>query len=196
MLPLIYTNTIYTVLFLLTFVTWSASEILGPVRWSNQRRGEKRDHGSVFVSLVCGLLGITLSFLFPLLLPEAQIPQQHLAFFAGFAIVVSGVIWRWYAIQTLGPYFTATLLMQEGQPVVNHGPYKFIRHPSYSGVILIVFGFGLMIGNWISLFIITGGLVAGLIYRIPMEERELLQHLGQPYKDYMAKTKRLIPFLF
>jgi protein-S-isoprenylcysteine O-methyltransferase Ste14 len=68
--------------------------------------------------------------------------------------------------------------------------------PLYSGVVLIVIGLGLMIGNWVSLLTMTGGVSVILLFRILREERELLQHLGEPYKNYMQRTKRLIPFLF
>lgn len=196
MLPLLYTNVVYMLLFVLVFGVWSGSEFLGPVRWSGLREGKKQDQGSILTGAVAGIAGLVLAFLLPVLLPAARIPWQAVAFFAGTALVFVGMCWRWYAIRTLGRYFTATVMIQDGQTVVQHGPYTLIRHPSYSGVLIIMMGFGLMIGNWLSVVTITGGLLVGLLHRISVEEQELLLHLGQPYKEYMLRTKRLIPFVF
>jgi protein-S-isoprenylcysteine O-methyltransferase Ste14 len=196
MLPLIYTNAVYTVIFAFVFGVWGTSEFLGPVRWSKSREGKKRDQGSLFVGAVSGSLGVILSLFCPLLLSNAQIAWQPVAFFGGILLILLGISWRWYAIRTLGKYFTAAMMIHADQQVVQSGPYKMIRHPSYSGVLLIIIGVGFMIGNWVSLLLITTGLFIGLLYRMSVEEQELLQHLGQPYKEYMQRTKRLIPFLF
>lgn len=87
-------------------------------------------------------------------------------------------------------------MIHTDQQVVQHGPYKLIRHPSYTGALVVVIGLGLMIGNWVSLCALATCLFLGLLYRISVEERELRLHLGQPYEEYMQRTKRLIPFLF
>ncbi|MGH2480827.1 MAG: methyltransferase family protein, partial [Ktedonobacteraceae bacterium] len=81
-------------------------------------------------------------------------------------------------------------------PIVSTGPYRFLRHPSYTGVLLLVGGIGITLGNWLSLLIILAGVLIGLLYRISVEEKALRTFLGQPYEEYMRRTKRLIPFLF
>lgn len=196
MLPLLYTHLMYTFIFVLVVGAWASSELLGPVRWSGLREGSKQDRGSMPISLVVGFSGLALCFLLPVLVPGATIIWQPGVFFVGLAVMLIGVSWRWYAILTLGKYFTGMVLIQAQHIVVQHGPYKFIRHPSYSGALLIAMGIGLMIGNWLSIITIIVGLLIGLIYRIPVEEQALLQALGQPYETYMKRTKRLIPFIF
>jgi protein-S-isoprenylcysteine O-methyltransferase Ste14 len=193
---MIYTHIAYLLTFSVVFGAWAASELLGPVRWSGLREGKSRDRGSILLAALLGIAGVVLSLLLPLLLPGYGIPWQPGIFFVGMALVLVGVCWRWYAIRTLGRYFTARVIIQDDQPVVQHGPYKLIRHPSYSGVLVVMGGFGLMIGNWVSLFLLTAGLFAGLLYRISVEEQELLHHFGPPYEEYMKRTKRLIPFLY
>jgi len=82
-----------------------------------------------------------------------------------------------------------------GQPVIERGAYHWIRHPSYLAAILMMLGMGLALANWISLIalgIVPLGIYA---YRIHVEEKALVETLGQPYRDYMTRTKRLIPFL-
>lgn len=196
MLPLLYTHLTYTLIFVLVVGAWASSELLGPVRWSGLREGRKQDRGSMPISLAVGFSGLALCFLLPVFVPGATITWQPGAFFVGLAVMLVGVSWRWYAILTLGRYFTGEILIQDQHVVVQHGPYKFIRHPSYSGAFLIAIGIGLMVGNWLSIVTIIAGFVVGMIYRIPAEEQALLQALGQPYDAYMKRTKRLIPFIF
>lgn len=110
--------------------------------------------------------------------------------------MVGGVAFRWYSASLLGKYFTFDVATHGGQPVIDKGPYRYIRHPSYAGALLSLLGFGLALGNW-------AGLVAGLVclgaayaYRIPIEERALASALGEPYTQYLKRTWRLVPFLF
>ncbi|HLG62605.1 MAG TPA: isoprenylcysteine carboxylmethyltransferase family protein [Ktedonosporobacter sp.] len=197
MLPLIYTNITYTLIFLLTSGSWAAMEFFGPMRWRGSGEARKRDQGSFTVMVISSLLGSGLCFLLPLLLPGATIGwNQPLVFFIGFALTLSGLAWRLYAIKTLGRYFTGTVTIHPNQPVVQHGPYKLIRHPSYTGILLSTLGVGVMIMNWVSILIIIVGSLPGFLYRISVEERALREHIGQPYVEYMQRTKRLIPFIY
>jgi protein-S-isoprenylcysteine O-methyltransferase Ste14 len=192
---MMYTNSGYAMGFGLTFGLWALSELLGPVRWGRSKKGQRRDRSSLLLGFLSGTTGVLLAIGFPLILPAANMPPA--AFFGGMGLVVLGAGWRWYAIRTLGSYFTATVLIQNDQLVVQHGPYKYCRHPSYAGVIFVVAGFGCLIGNWLSVLCFVGGLLLPLLYRISVEEQEMLSALGETYRDYMSQTKwRLIPFVF
>ena len=117
-------------------------------------------------------------------------------FALGIVLMLIGIAFRFYAVSILGKYFSMRLAIQPGQTVVQDGPYRWIRHPSYTGALITLFGVGLALGNWLSLIVI---LVAGLIgysYRVMVEERILLAALGDPYREYMKHTKRFIPFVF
>lgn len=188
-----YMNVIFILIFCGVIGGWAVSEFLGALRWS-KARGTRRDRGSMPLSLMLGLLGLVASFVLPVILPETNIAWQPGTFVIGLVIALVGIVWRWYAILTLGKYFTGQVLIQEGHVIVQHGPYKFVRHPSYTGAFLLALGIGTMIGNWVSLLVIAGGLFLGLFYRIPVEEQALLAVAG--YKEYMQRTKRIIPFVF
>lgn len=188
-----YTNIIFVILFLLLVGGWAFSEFLVQ-RQRSTLSGTKRDHGSMPVSLGLGLLGLVLAFVSPLVLPVTNIVWQPGTFFVGLSIACVGISLRWVSILTLGQYFTGVVLIQADHALVQHGPYKIIRHPSYTGALLLAIGIGCMIGNWISVCVVVIGLFIGLSYRIPVEERALLQVPG--YEEYMQRTKRLIPFLF
>ena len=80
--------------------------------------------------------------------------------------------------------------------MITGGPYRVIRHPSYAGILLAVMGLGLFIGNWLSLASLTIAVACGLVFRIRVEERVLLQNLGDDYRCYAATYKRLVPFIW
>ena len=75
------------------------------------------------------------------------------------------------------------------------GPYRLIRHPSYTGLLITLLGLGFIYANWLSLLVLMGCSLLGLSYRIHVEEHVLKAHLGERYQEYMRRTKRLIPFV-
>lgn len=77
--------------------------------------------------------------------------------------------------------------------VVRGGPYRWMRHPSYSGLILILIGLGLALGNWAGLAIALVVPIPALVNRIRVEERALLDGLGDPYRRFAASRARLLP---
>jgi len=85
---------------------------------------------------------------------------------------------RFWGFQTLGRYFTFTVQTSSDQPVITAGPYGLVRHPSYAAILVAVVGLGLLIGNWWSLILLTAAVACGLVFRIHVEERVLVQDLG------------------
>lgn len=192
---MIYTNGGYAIGFGVAFGLWTMSEFIGPVRWGRTREGKRRDSGSIILGFLFGTAGVLLAVCSPLIWPGANLPTG--AFFVGVGVLLLGIGWRWYAITTLGKFFTATVIIHKDQSVIRHGPYKFCRHPSYAGFLFVIAGLGCMIGNWVSLVFIIVGQLIPLLYRISIEEREMLSALGEEYRAYMSNTKwRLIPFIF
>jgi protein-S-isoprenylcysteine O-methyltransferase Ste14 len=86
--------------------------------------------------------------------------------------------------------------IQPGQAVVENGPYRLIRHPSYSGALITIFGVGLALTNWLSLIGVMVITFIGYSYRVWVEEETLANVLGEPYLQYMKRTKRFIPFVY
>jgi protein-S-isoprenylcysteine O-methyltransferase Ste14 len=79
--------------------------------------------------------------------------------------------------------------------VIEAGPYRYIRHPSYTGALITVIGLGLALGNWVSFIAMLACISVGYAYRIHVEEAALVSALGQPYREYMSRTARLVPFV-
>jgi protein-S-isoprenylcysteine O-methyltransferase Ste14 len=103
---------------------------------------------------------------------------------------------RQWSFRTLGPYFTFTVQTSTDQRVVTAGPYRVVRHPAYSALIVAAIAGGLYVGNWLSLLALVASVTAGLVYRITVEERALGQDVGDAYREYAATHKRLVPFVW
>ncbi len=112
---------------------------------------------------------------------------------AGLVIIYLGLVVRVWAIVTLGRSFRTTVEVDAGQAVVSRGPYRWVRHPSYSGLLLVVTGFGLAAGTWLGLAVCVVVPAVAMLRRIQVEEAELTRVLGDPYRAYQNRTKRLIP---
>jgi protein-S-isoprenylcysteine O-methyltransferase Ste14 len=82
------------------------------------------------------------------------------------------------------------------QVVVARGPYRFLRHPSYSGLLLALFGCGVMLGNWVGATAALAVLLAAVLHRIRLEERALLAGLGDAYREFAESRARLVPFVW
>ena len=106
-----------------------------------------------------------------------------------------GVLVRQYAIAILGRFFSLTVQIAEDHMVVEKGPYRLIRHPSYTGILITFIGLGLAVQSWGAVLVLLLFFGISFGYRMRVEERTLLSGLGRDYASYMKRTKRLIPFL-
>jgi protein-S-isoprenylcysteine O-methyltransferase Ste14 len=95
----------------------------------------------------------------------------------------------------LGRFFSLTVRVAEDHRVVEKGPYRLVRHPSYTGVLITFIGLGLAVQSWGALLVLLGVFSAAFGYRMRVEEKTLLSELGDNYASYMKRTKRLIPYL-
>ncbi len=112
---------------------------------------------------------------------------------AGLVLMALGLGLRSWAVLVLGGYFRLTVEVDANQTVVDRGPYRLIRHPSYAGLLLLTTGYGLVLGNWMSIAVLLALPAIALVRRIVVEEAELSGVMGRPYGDYRARTHRLLP---
>lgn len=200
MLPLIYTHPAAAILFLVTCLVWLVPETVNMRRQMGKvsRKADSiQDRSSLVVLLGLQWTGLALNFLLAWLLPSAAIPWQPTGlFFLGLSAILLGVALRWYAIAVLGRYFTRDVVVSHDQSVVQRGPYRLIRHPAYSGTFLTMLGVGLAVTNWASLTALLLCVFLGHIYRVSIEEKALIRTIGQPYVEYMRRTKRFIPWVY
>ncbi|HXY46148.1 MAG TPA: isoprenylcysteine carboxylmethyltransferase family protein [Acidimicrobiales bacterium] len=156
----------------------------------------KRDRGSRVFLRVCEIAGIALLLLSPRIAPAAEIRPPLASVVAGIVIFSAGEGLRVWAKAALGRYFTYTVQTSGDQPVITSGPYRVLRHPSYTGILLIAIGAGAVWGNWLGLGALALMTLIGLVYRIYVEEQALLEELGDRYRAYAEQHKRLVPFVW
>jgi protein-S-isoprenylcysteine O-methyltransferase Ste14 len=116
--------------------------------------------------------------------------------YLGAVLVAGGLSIRWYAIYSLGKAFQVNVTIIKDQQLVKTGIYTYMRHPSYTGLLLYYLGLGLMMHNYISLVILIALPAFAVAMRIQKEEQFLSDHFGAEYRDYCIKSKRLFPFIY
>jgi protein-S-isoprenylcysteine O-methyltransferase Ste14 len=114
----------------------------------------------------------------------------------GVVCLAAGLVVRAWAMTTLGRHYTRTLRTVDEQQVVDRGPYRVVRHPGYSGSILVWVGYAIGLGNWIATATTAVLLGAVYVWRINAEEALLRRSFGDSYADYQRHTKRLLPFVY
>jgi protein-S-isoprenylcysteine O-methyltransferase Ste14 len=195
--PLFATQPLAALLFALALVLFAAPECSRVLRRSRRAGATVYDGGSLLVVLALAALSVITAWLAALLLPGATITGgRGIVFGVGIALIVLGTVLRSYAIHVLGRYFVITVAVGPDQQVVERGPYRLIRHPSYTGALLSLLGIALALTNWVSLAVVLVCNAIGFGYRVVVEERVLARTLGEPYRAYMRRTRRLIPYLF
>jgi protein-S-isoprenylcysteine O-methyltransferase Ste14 len=196
--PLPFSNElVYVVLFWTIFAFWLAMEGFASIVKRTRVRRNTRDRGSLLLIILFFWLGILLCFSLSFLLPQmAILGNQKFIFLLGLVLMLAGIAFRWHAMSVLGRFFTVNVSIQEGHTLVETGPYRYIRHPSYTGALSTEVGIGLAFGNWASLLALLVCAGIAYAYRISIEEKALLAALGDPYRNYMRRTCRLIPFVF
>ncbi len=196
MQPLFAQNPLFRNVLLAGYIIWAVMEVILGIRQITHLRAgaQLRDKGSRAVIAATVGLGIVLCLLLPRAVAATTITSVFVFWF-GIALVYAGLAFRLYAIIVLGRYFTPSVAVEASQQVVEDGPYKLIRHPGSTGLLIMFLGFGLSSTNWLSLLALMGCALIGFSYRIHVEERVLQEHLGQRYQEYMRRTKRLIPFV-
>jgi protein-S-isoprenylcysteine O-methyltransferase Ste14 len=179
----------------LTLAGWALLELGLRVRERLQGKGSAaRDRATRSLIAVSVGAAIALAALTTSWATTPRIAGPHRA--AGLVVIWLGLAIRVWAIAALGRAFRTTVEVDTAQAVVSTGPYRRVRHPSYTGLLLIVIGFGLAAGTWLGLAICAVLPLPALLRRIHVEEAELTDVLGDRYRDYQAQTKRLIPGLW
>jgi protein-S-isoprenylcysteine O-methyltransferase Ste14 len=182
-------------LVLITVVVWLAAELL--LRRRQHGRAEQavtREWRSLMVIWVAAALGGVLSGVLAAHLRALDLPLRRTEWLA-VALVIAwcGIGLRLWSIATLGRYFHPVVHIQQNHRVVRAGPYRLLRHPSYTGLLLAVLGLSLTFANLAAIVVYNFCFIAAFVYRINVEEQVLREGLGDDYAEYMRHTYRLIP---
>jgi protein-S-isoprenylcysteine O-methyltransferase Ste14 len=157
---------------------------------------EKTDRGSMTFIVLAGWIGMLGAFMVAGIQACVITSGEKVWFVAGLVTVLAGSLLRRHCWRMLGKHFTGDVKASADQPLVEQGLYRWVRHPSYTGGMLMYVGTGLALTNWLSALIIglAGG--AAYLYRVRVEEHALQANLGGRYQQYMRRTKRFVPFIF
>ena len=186
-----------TLFWQLLFYSWLASEILVGIATRTKRSsGKVQDRGSLLILWLVIAASITACQW----VSEATRPNMlggaHALKTAGVIVMLAALAIRWTAIFTLGKSFSSNVAIQDSQQITRTGLYRFVRHPSYLGLLLVFLAVGLHSRNWISFVVVLVPTIAALLYRIHVEEAALMKAFGDDYSDYARATKRLIPGVY
>jgi len=167
--------------FIVTHSAWLLFEFVTGRSRKSADPTKARDCGSFRFLIAVILVGLALAFTFCFGFKKAAIPwMRTVFFFAGIALTWAGIAFRYYAMRVLGRYFTFQVNVHSGQTVIEADPYRYIRHPSYTGALITVLGLCLVLGNWASMLGLLACVAVGYAYRIHVEEAALAGALGQP----------------
>lgn len=192
-----FETTLFQEVFQIIFIIYIMSEIF---IWSltsrqNSKNSEKKkgDKGSCLL-LVSGSMVII--FLNLVCRKNDLFTLPSLMFWIGSVFIIAGIILRVYSVLTLGKFFAVSVQVSLEQKIIQTGPYKYIRHPAYSGSILSLLGIA---GAFRSLIGIVGTLTIIAViygYRIKIEEKVLESNFKTSYQEYKEHTKRIIPYIW
>ncbi|MDR3595609.1 isoprenylcysteine carboxylmethyltransferase family protein [Clostridium sp.] len=184
--------------FQIVFILWVVSEIgisLFTILKPFEKNSSKKsfDNGSYFAIIFGVWISVWVSFLIK---KQAHWLLPNIAFWIGIAFMFLGIVFRCWAVWILRKFFSLSVVIESEHKLVKNGPYKYLRHPAYTGSIITLLGIPF------SLRTLTGILLVGIIvaiaygYRIFVEEKALLKNFGDEYVKYSKHTWRIIPWIW
>ena len=153
------------------------------------------DAGSMKVILVSNQIAMLIGFGAPWVFRRASMPYTFALYWIGIALLIAGSLLRRHCFRILGKFFDGAVVVQSDHTVIDRGAYRWVRHPSYTAGMMMFTGIGIALGNWVSVAALTLIPIAAYSYRVHVEERALLETLGEPYRAYMQTRKRFVPFV-
>ena len=186
-----------SLLFTILYWAWIASEILLQVLTPTTRsQGKLRDRGSLILLLAAIFGAIWAAGEYAGRHPHTMFGGATWLETLALVLMAIGLGIRWTAVITLGRSFSTNVAIHATQSLRTTGLYRWVRHPSYSGMLVLFAAVGIYERNWISFAILLIVPTAGLLYRIHVEEQALTEAFGPEYAQYSKRVKRLIPMIY
>jgi protein-S-isoprenylcysteine O-methyltransferase len=193
MAPLVYRAPVAIGLFHATVLVWWISELRIMVR-NRGGTGENLDSGSRL--WVVGLVALGTAAAFGVAWQRFGRIDGWWPVAAGLGLAGAGVAVRAWSVASLGAFFTTAVEVQRDHRIVESGPYRLLRHPSYTGALLTVAGVTLALCNWLGCLVATLCTLMGLVQRIVVEERALSTRLGPAWEAFARRRRRLLPLVW
>jgi protein-S-isoprenylcysteine O-methyltransferase Ste14 len=173
------------------FAVWATQP---PISKKETLDNKNRDKFSVLLIIIMSVLSVAVS-----VIDWAYFRNAHNNLFLsviGLIIIATGIMFRIWAIRTLGKHFTPTVQVKEDYQLITSGPYSVVRHPSYLGAMWAMVGTSVFLNSIIGIIISFGCMFYAYYIRIDTEERALSELFGKKYSEYQKKVKKLIPFIW
>jgi protein-S-isoprenylcysteine O-methyltransferase Ste14 len=171
-------------------------EIFMSRRLKSKRNVSKSgDKGSIWLLIITISIGYWLSFIMAAT-KIGRIYHWNTFFVIGSFLAIIGLIIRVTSILTLKQQFTYTVTKIEDHELIESGLYRIIRHPGYLGQLIIFLGISTSLSNWLSILLMIVPVLLGYLNRIIVEEKFMIEQMGQKYIDYQKRTKKLIPMIY
>ena len=185
----------YVTIFGISLGAWLLFEIWVFLRdRGKEGRGATPEGRRTFAVLA---IAVALAMNLPGVAPRFDVRTNFAAYFAfGIALVWVGLLFRIWCIRTLGRFFSTQLVIQRDHDLITAGPYRSLRHPSYTGGLLTMIGLGISLGNGISLVVLLFTALIVYVRRIKAEENLLAAAFGDKYEAYRRRSWALIPFVW
>jgi protein-S-isoprenylcysteine O-methyltransferase Ste14 len=184
-------------LFWILYWAWIVSEVLLQVVTRTSRSsGEVKDRGSLLLLLPVIFGSIWAAMWYGNTHAPTMLGGAHWLRTAATVLLAAGLAIRWTAIFTLGQSFSTNVAIHATQTMHKTGLFRWMRHPSYTGMLLCFLAMGTYERNWVSVAIVLVFPTAALLYRIHVEEIALTGAFGEDYVEYSRVTKRLIPGIY
>ena len=187
---------------LLGLVYFASELLLTITRRSRTKTGEKQDRstlGTIWVviglSIAAGVFVAGSRKLRAGWVGLFDFPQSDWIPVLAIVLFAAGLAMRWWAIVTLGRFFTVDVVIEKDHELVERGPFQWVRHPSYTGVLVAFLGWAITLGNWVAMAVVLVPIFIAFVRRMKVEEEALRGALGERYAEYMRRTKRLVPGL-
>jgi len=185
-------------------LVYFASELLLTItRRSRSKTGTKQDKSTlgmiwvvIALSIVAGGFVAQSRFLRDHGLWMFELPHGRAVNVVAVVLFAAGLILRWWSIVTLGRFFTVDVTIEKDHELVERGPFRWVRHPSYTGVLLAFLGWALTLRNWAAIAVVLVPIFVALVRRMNVEEEALSKALGVRYREYIRRTKRLMPGIY
>ncbi|MGB8311601.1 MAG: isoprenylcysteine carboxylmethyltransferase family protein [Halobacteriota archaeon] len=192
----VFPSSIAASVFYLVYFLFIMSEVVGGAILPRlHRRGtriKEKDKGASLMISMSLFVSVVIAFSFALS-GIAMLPSW--VFYPGIVLMFLGIMVRQWSMAVLGRFFSGTVGVQKGQKVVDTGPYRLMRHPAYTGGLLILARIGLALQSWGAVLLLLLIIGPAYGYRIYVEERVLVSELSDEYVKYTKRTKRLIPYV-
>lgn len=155
-----------------------------------------KDRGTFQLIWIAITLSTVLGIYAGLAVPDARLPAAEAIYPYGFALFLLGTGVRLWSIRTLGKFFTVQVAIATDHKLIDVGPYRLLRHPSYTGSLMMFLGFLICYGNGLTMAIVLVSVLVVFVRRILIEEAALAEAFGDAWRAYVARTWRLFPFVY